>query len=200
MEKKQGYKSTIKSRPLLFLETKKVSILLYEGLKGFEVKEKAVVENIFQVNTENRKKEIASIVLTRLKVLDEYLVEKIANGDVESSKVIVLYAIMKTDRLFFEFMNEVFREKFLFKETGITDADFNIFFEHKQQQNEKVASWNEYTFYKLKQVYIRILFESGFLKNQKGDREVQRPLLDTEVIEYIRERGDHIYMDILVGE
>ncbi|MBE7105494.1 DUF1819 family protein [Bacillus cereus] len=200
MVKEQGYKSTIKSRPLLFLETKKVSALLYQGLKEFEVKEKAIVENIFQVNTENRKKEIASIVLTRLKVLDEYLVEKIANGDVESSKVIVMYAIMKTDRLFFEFMNEVFREKFLFKETSMTDADFNIFFEYKQQQSEKVSSWNEYTFYKLKQVYIRILFEAGFLKNQKGDREVQRPLLDAEVMEYIRERGDHIYMDILVGE
>lgn len=200
MEKKQDYKSTIKSRPLLFLETKKVSALLHEGFKEFEIKEKAIRENIFQVNTESRKREIASIVLTRLKVLDDYLIGKIANGDVDSSKVIVLYAIMKTDRLFFEFMNEVFREKFLFKETSIADADFSIFFEHKQQQSEKVASWNEYTFYKLKQVYIRILFEAGFLKNQKGDREVQRPLLDAEVQEYIRERSDSVYMNILVGE
>ncbi|HDX9577013.1 TPA: DUF1819 family protein [Bacillus pseudomycoides] len=200
MVKSQEYKSTIKSRPFLFLETKKVSILLYQGLKEFEVKEKAIVENIFQVNTESRKKEIASIILARLKMLDEYLIHKIANGDVESSKVIVLYAIMKTDRLFFEFMNEVFKEKFIFRETHITDADFNVFFEHKQQQSDKVASWNEYTFYKLKQVYIRILFEAGFLKNQKGDREIERPLVDMEVVQYIRDLGDNVYIDILVGE
>ncbi|EMA6342979.1 DUF1819 family protein [Bacillus cytotoxicus] len=200
MVKKQEYKSTIKSRPFLFLETKKVSSLLLQGLKEFEVKEKAVVENIFQVNTESRKKELASIILARLKVLDEYLIQKIVHGDIESSKTIVLYAILKTDRLFFEFMNEVFKEKFIFRETYITDADFNVFFEHKQQQSEKIASWNEYTFYKLKQVYIRILFEAGFLKNQKGDREVERPLLDADIVRYIRELGDGIYMDILVGE
>ncbi|EOV9527144.1 BrxA family protein [Bacillus cytotoxicus] len=69
MVKKQEYKSTIKSRPFLFLETKKASSLLLQGLKEFEVKEKAVVENIFQVNTESRKKELASIILARLKVL-----------------------------------------------------------------------------------------------------------------------------------
>ncbi|MFY0211061.1 BrxA family protein [Bacillus cytotoxicus] len=51
------------------METKKASSLLLQGLKEFEVKEKAVVENIFQVNTESRKKELASIILARLKVL-----------------------------------------------------------------------------------------------------------------------------------
>lgn len=200
MVNEQEYKSTIKSRPFLFLETKKVATLLSQKFKEFEVKEKAVGENIFQVNTEARKKEIASIILARLKVLDEYLIQKIAHGDIESSKVIVLYAILKTDRLFFEFMNEVFKEKFTFRETYITDADFNMFFEHKQQQSDKIASWNEYTFYKLKQVYIRILFEAGFLKNQKGDRKIERPLFDAEVEQYIRDHGDNVYMDILVGE
>ncbi|MDA1817651.1 DUF1819 family protein [Bacillus cereus] len=200
MVKEQVYKSTIKSRPLLFLEMKKVSILLNKGFKEFEVKEKAVLENIFQVNTESRKKEIASSVLARLKILDDYLIREIGHGDIESSKAIVLYSIMKTDRLFFEFMNEVFKEKFVFGETFLTDADFNIFFENKQQQSEKVASWNDYTFYKLKQVYIRILFEAGYLKNQKGNREIERPLLNIDVVEHIRALGDGIYMDILVGE
>lgn len=200
MVKEQVYKSTIKSRPLLFLEMKKVSILLNQGFKEFEVKDMAISENIFQVNTETRKKEIASSVLARLKMLDEYLIRGIGHGDIESSKAIVLYAIMKTDRLFFEFMNEVFKEKFVFGDTFLTDADFNIFFENKKQQSEKVASWNDYTFYKLKQVYIRILFEAGYLKNQKGNREIERPLLNIDVVEHIRALGDGIYMDILVGE
>ncbi|OLS37722.1 DUF1819 family protein [Bacillus sp. MRMR6] len=200
MEKKQEYKSTIKSRPFFYLETKKVADLLYQGMKAFEIKDRAIHANIFQVKTEARKKEIASIIIARLKDLDEYLLEKIARGDSETSKLLVLYSIMKTDRLFFEFMYEVFREKFILKEQFLTDKDFNIFFDSKKQQSYKVASWEDYTFYKLKQVYIRILHEAGLLKNQKGDREINRVYLDYEVKKYLKALGDQLYIEILAGE
>lgn len=196
----KNYKSTIKSRPFFYLESKKVANLIYQGLKVFEIKDKAKHENIFQVKTEARKKEIASIILTRLKDLDIYLLEKIAHGDSDTSKMLVLYSIMKTDRLFFEFMYEVFREKFILKEKFLTDKDFNIFFDSKKQQSDKVASWDDYTFYKLKQVYIRILHEAGLLKNQKGNREINRTYLDFEVKQYLKEIGDQLYIEILAGE
>ncbi|HHW38996.1 MAG TPA: DUF1819 family protein [Bacillales bacterium] len=200
MVKTQEYKSTIKSRPFFFLETKKVADLMYQGLKAFEIKDKAIHENIFQVKTEARKKEIASTTLSRLKDLDECLLGKIVRGDSETSKMLVLYSIMKTDRLFFEFMYEVFREKFVLKDYFLTDKDFNIFFESKKQQSNKVASWKDYTFYKLKQVYIRILHEAGVLKNQKGDREINRVYIDYEVVKHLMEIGDQAYIEILVGE
>ncbi|MCQ6266320.1 DUF1819 family protein [Fictibacillus sp. WQ 8-8] len=200
MEKKQEYKSTIKSRPFFFLETKKVADLIYQGSKAFEIKDKAIRENIFQVKTEARKKEIASIILTRLNELDDFLIGKIARGDSETSKMLVLYSILKTDRLFFEFMYEVFREKFILKEHFLTDKDFNIFFDTKKQQSDKIASWNDYTFYKIKQVYIRILNEVGLIKNQKGDREIERVYLDYEVKQHLLEIGDQTYIKIVAGE
>lgn len=200
MVKKEEYKSTIKSRPFFYIETKKVSNLFCQGANAFEIKEKALCENIFQVKTEARKREIASVVLSRLKKLDEYLIGKVAGGDSETSKIIILYAIIKTDRLFFEFMYEVFREKFILKEKILTDKDFHVFFDTKKQQSDKVASWNDYTFYKLKQVYIRILHEAGLLKNQKGDREIDRVYFDQDVKEHLKEIGDQIYLDILAGE
>ncbi|NMB97879.1 MAG: DUF1819 family protein, partial [Clostridiaceae bacterium] len=163
MAEELEYKSTIKSRPFLFRETKKAAELINKGLKEFEIKEKAKKDNIFQVNTETRRSEIASIVLQRLKAIDDFLIEKIVNGDIETSKQIVIYSIMKTDRLFFEFMYEVFREKILLRDFTLQDKDFNIFFNRKKEQSERVASWDDYTFYKLKQVYIRILFEAGFI-------------------------------------
>ncbi len=76
------YKSTIKSRPFLFRETKKAAELINKGFKEFEIKEKAKKDNIFQVNTETRRSEIASIVLQRLKAIDDFLIEKIVNGDI----------------------------------------------------------------------------------------------------------------------
>lgn len=196
----QEYKSTIKSRPFFFLETKKVADLMCQGYKAFEIKEKAIQENLFQVKTETRKREIASIVLARLKDLDDFLLKKIAHGNTETSKLLVLYSIMKTDRLFFEFMYEVFREKYILKDKFLTDKDLNVFFDTKKQQSEKVASWDDYTFYKLKQVYIRILHEANLLKNQKGDREILRVYLEYEVKQYVKELGDQVYIEILAGE
>jgi Putative inner membrane protein (DUF1819). len=194
------YKSTIKSRPFLFKETKKAAELINKGLKEFEIKNKAKNDNIFQVNTETRRSEIASTVMRRLKALDDFLIDKLANGEIDTSKQIVVYAIMKTDRLFFEFMYEVFREKILLRDFTLQDKDFNIFFDRKKEQSERVASWDDYTFYKLKQVYIRILFEAGFIKNQKNDREITRPIVEEDVAYHLKEIRDTKYLNALTGE
>ncbi|WP_291644466.1 BrxA family protein [Clostridium sp.] len=38
---------------------------------------------------------------TRLNELDEFVIDRISEGNVEISKILVLYAIIKTDRLFY---------------------------------------------------------------------------------------------------
>lgn len=191
------YRSTIKSMPFLYKETKKAASLVLKGFKEFEIIDKALKENIFQVKTEARKKVIASITMKRLKVLDEYLFQKLVNGNIDTSKQIVLYSIMKTDRLLFEFIKEVYKDKCLLKEKYITDADFNVYFQRKREQSEKVASWNDYTFYKIKQVFIRIMYESGLIKNQKGHKEIIIPIIERDLIQYIKDIGDTIYIEAL---
>ena len=193
------YKSTIKSRPYLYKETKKASSLINKGLDVNDIKEKSLEDNIFQLESESRKREVASIITARLKDLDRQIIYNIENSNIETSKVLVLYAILKTDRLFFEFINEVYKEKILLKDLFIKDKDFNVFFQNKREQSEKVASWSEYTFKKLKQVYIRILFESGLIVNQKGDREIKVPIIEGEVKDYLYSIGDSIYLNAILG-
>ncbi|CAM3705951.1 DUF1819 family protein [Clostridium perfringens] len=193
------YKSTIKSRPYLYKETKKAVSLINKGLDVDGIKGKSLEDNIFQLESEARKKEVASIITSRIKVLDSYILNKIENSNIETSKILVLYAIAKTDRLFFEFLNEVYKEKIVLKDFYIRDKDFSVFFQSKKEQSEKVASWSEYTFKKLKQVYIRILFESGLIGNQKGDREIVVPIIDSDVKEYLYEIGSKPYADAILG-
>lgn len=194
------YKSTIKSMAFLFLELKKASVLYLQGLKADEIKKKALEENIFLLDTENRIKEIASTVLKRIEVLDEFLLRKLTNGNLETSKQIALYAILKTDRLFFEFMQEVYREKYLLGDYIITDRDFNTFFQRKSEQCEQVASWKDYTLYKLKQVYKRILLQAGFVKKNKKNIQIVRPLMEEDVVEHLKSKGDQIYLQAMLGE
>ena len=199
MVKRLEYRSTIKSMSFLYTETKKVASLVLQGFKEFEIIDISIKDNIFQMKSESRKKEVASTILKRLKNLDGFLLGKLANGDLETSKQIVVYAIMKTDRLFFEFMSEVYRDKIILKEKYITDSDFNVYFERKCEQSDSVASWKEYTFYKIKQVVIRILFEAGFIKNQKGDKEINIPIIDNDLVQHLKEISDSIYVEVILG-
>ncbi|KPU27965.1 inner membrane protein [Caloranaerobacter sp. TR13] len=194
------YTSTLKSMPFLYLELKKAATLKLQGFNDIDIKRKAIEDNIFLVNTESRKKEIASKILKRLEVLDEFLLDKIVNSNLETSKQLALYSILKTDRLFFDFMIEVYREKYLLKDFIITDKDFSIFFQRKAEQSKQIASWKDYTFYKLKQVYKRILNEAGFIKKHKKDIEITPPIMEKEIIDYLKEKGDQIYLEAMIGE
>lgn len=193
------YTSILKSRPFLYLELKKAAGLVLEGFSIQEVKEKSIEENIFALNTENRKSEIASTIANRLKVLDEFLMDKIANGSLQTSKQVALLSILKTDRLFFEFIKEVYNEKILFKDYQITDKDFNIFFSRKAEQSEQVASWTDYTISKLKQVYKRVLLEAGLTKNNKRDVEIIPQIMEEDVKNYLKSIGDTPYLEAMLG-
>jgi hypothetical protein len=199
MVKKLEYRSSIKSTSFLFIETRKASSLALQGFKEFEIIDMSIKENIFQMKSETRKKEVASTILKRLKILDEFLLSKLANGDLETSKQIVIYAIMKTDRLFFEFMSEVYRDKIIVKEKYIADSDFNFYFQQKCEQSDSVSAWKEYTFYKIKQVVTRILFEAGFIKNQKGDKEIKIPIIDYDLEQHLKGIGESVYLEVMLG-
>jgi hypothetical protein len=196
--KETRYSAKIEKAPFTFIELKKVSALALQGFSHAEIKEKAVRDNIFQATTDERKKELARMVLKRMKALDEYLLQQLVYGSVETGKLIVVYAIMKTDRLFFEFMNEVFKEKLIIRDYTLADKDFHIFFARKKEQSEQLAAWREYTFYKVKQVYIRVLFEAGLIKNKKS-REIVKPLLEQSLIDNWLSRGDGMIVNILLG-
>jgi hypothetical protein len=97
-------------------------------------------------------------------------------------------------------MQDVYREKYLLKDYLITDQDFTTFFQRKSEQNTQVASWQDYTLYKLKQVYKRILIEAGFAKRNKKNIEITRVLMEKDVADHIKNRGDQIYLQAMLGE
>lgn len=194
------YISTLKSSSYLYIELKKACNLKIQGFDESEIKNKAIEENIFALSTEARKKEIASTVINRIEVLDNYAIDRIANGSLQTSKQLALYSILKTDRLFFEFMKEVYGEKIILKDYILTDKDFNVFFRRKSEQSEKVASWADYTYYKLGQVYKRILTEAGFIKNVSKEIEIVPQIMEDDIINHLKSIGDTKYVETMLGE
>lgn len=193
------YSAAMTSRPYLYKETKIVASLLANGTDITDIKNISVEENIFQLEKEYRRIEIAQAITSRLKNIDPLTIDKIANGTTEISKLLVVYIIMKHNRLFFEFISEVYREKIILRELTIKDKDFNIFFNRKREESQKVNGWSEHTFKKLKNVFTIILVDSGMGINKSGEIEIKVPLIDKETSYHLIAIGDKVYINAMEG-
>lgn len=190
------YSSSLTGASFLFYELKQVIGLKIQGVNDKEIKKRVTEENLFQYKYESSIKRCLPAVLRRVNALDEPLYQMVLEEPLESGKIINLYAIMKTDRLFFEFMNEVIREKYDSNNLFLEKKDLNLYFTVKAEQDKKVASFTEMTIAKLKQVFYKVLFESGVLKD-KHTGEICRLLMDEDLKEYIIKKGDGQFIDAM---
>lgn len=200
MSKKLEYTATNTGRPFSLTEMVIGASLIQEGYSDKEIKQKSVEENIFQARSEHYKNKIATTVLMRLNTLDEYLINKLANSDLDTAKQISIYSIMKSDKFFFEFMNEIYQDKILLRDYKIQDTDINIFIQRKQEQIPQIAKWTESTMKKLKSQYISMLQEAGFINKLKGYIEITQPIIDKSIKDHLIEIRDETYLRAMIGE
>ena len=193
MTKELGYSATLTGASFLLYELKQVLKLKKQGLSDVEIKKKVIEANVFEYKFTSSLKRIVPSVMRRADILDEQLQEWVLNGPLDVGKIINLYAIMKTDRLFFEFMDEVIREKLEANNYLLEKKDLNVFFVTKAEQDEKMAKWTEQTISKLKQVYMKLLYEAGFLRDKKSG-ELSRVLLDEEIKHHLTFIGDYVFL------
>jgi len=194
------YSSGMTKKSFLFLEAKKTVKYILKGFSRSEIIQIAIEENIYQVETQNRAKEIAHACFTRLTSLNKDILENIINSDLNSSKILVLISVMKTDRLFFEFLYEVFRNKIILGEKILEDKDLNIFFEEKSIQSDVVASWSPYNVKKLKSSYLTMLYKSGLINRENNKNNIVVPIIDYKVEENIIKNNLHPYLKAITGE
>ena len=73
----------------------------------------AVEQNLYQVRAQDRCKRIAGVVYKRLDTLTPELIAELRDSDINTAHIIHLISIMKSDLLFFEFMNFCFKKTLL---------------------------------------------------------------------------------------
>ena len=196
----QEYTATNTGRPFSFKAMIIGAKLKADGYTDKEIREKSKNENIFQSRSEHQRIKTASTVNKRLNMLDEQLINKLINGDSTTIKQIIIYSIMKSDRFFFEFMDEVYKDKIILKEFTIKDSDINIFIKRKQEQIPQIAQWTESTLKKLKAQYLTMLQEANFIKRINGAIEIIPPVIDPFLYNHLLEIGDEVYVQAMIGE
>ena len=184
---------------LWYIETKETARLLKEH-SFEEIRQMVVEENLYQQKSVDRAIGEFGCIRKRLEALPEELFHKIVEVDVQTAKIITFVACMLTDRLLFEFMYEVYRNKVHFGESNISDADFNIFIQNKKDQSEKVAGFSDSSIKKIKQVFTKYMLEAGLLTGKPSERVIVHPYIDPDVKKILLKNNLEKYLYALTGE
>ena len=196
---KKEYSAAAVKFSFWFAEFRKVISLIQSGKSIEDIKSLAENENIFSASTPMRSRQIFNTVSARVSSLSDSFYEIFGKCTLESQRQIALIAIMNTDSLFFDFMNEVFREKLIIGDTKLTDADIRVFFLNKQRESEKVSGWTDETLTRLHRCYKTYLAEAGLVDRGVGDRNIIRPLMDDELRRIMSSGSTNQHLIILSG-
>ncbi len=195
----QKYSAGLISQSFWFVEMKKVVKLIYAGKSEEEIKELCIGENLFGAANEYRAKRIYGYIWSRVKKMDKPLIELFMTSDLSTKKIINLIAILRTDRLFFEFMFEVYREKNILGAMVLEDADVNIFFNAKEVQSEDIANWTDTTKKKLRSLYFNYLIDANLLFVEQKQKTITTPILDIALERYLESCGDDAIKRAILG-
>jgi Putative inner membrane protein (DUF1819) len=190
------YSSSLTGAQFMLYEFTQIVKLKDQGLTDDEIRRKAINENIFQHGKISSLKRGLPYILKRVNVLDETLRHYVIHESIDISKIINFYSILKTDRLFYEFMDEVIREKFQTNNYSFERKELNSFFAYKAEQDDFLRSWAESTVNRLKRVYLKILEEVGILTDRKTG-ELKRLIIDDQLKSHLRSIGDGQYIELM---
>jgi hypothetical protein len=190
MDQTHSYNGSLTAEQFLFYEIRIAAKFYIEGITIEEAVDKIKKDNLFQYPTERQVSRLARACYKRLDALEnEQLIHELAFAPTEIAKQINLYAMMRYNRLVWEFMIGVIGEKYRNQDFSFSRKDINAFFTRLQAQDDSVSVWSENTISKIKSVLIRVLIETGYLDNLK-DTTLNPVLLCEELEDGIKTNND----------
>ena len=195
----QEYSATLTGGPFLYNECKIIGKHLLDNEDPSSLRKRNISENLIQYKKTNSISRVNSPIFTRLLALSKEQLDFFVNADIQQSKYMLIYAIMKTDRLVKEFVRELYYDKLLMNDEHIEKYEITKWFNSKYDVSEFLRSRSESTQYKLQQVMLQIMTASGLLKKNGELFEINRPLLCNEFIDLLKETDDYEYAKSIGG-
>ena len=195
----EKYSSGLVSESFWFIEFKKIIKLRNDGKSWDDIRDLCLNDNLLGISKEYRARRIYGYLKNRVDVIDEGLINIFINADLTTQKIINIIAIAKKNRLFFEFLYEVYREKVILGAIELTDSDINIFFKNKQEQDEDISKWTDVTLKRLRSTYMNFLTDAGFLTVIDKQRSITPPILEISLENYLKDNGEKQMLKAIRG-
>lgn len=184
------YNGGLTREQFLIYEMRIVAKLQCQGYEREPILDYVRRENAFQFPTERMIVNITGTCLRRLEALDSpQLVQELANGTMDVARQINLYAMMRYNRIVWDFMTTVIGEKYRTQDYEFGKKDLNLFFMRLSEQIDGIANWSDGTVAKIKQVLTKCLVECDYLKNARST-ELNPVCICPELEAGMRENND----------
>lgn len=195
----EDYSAKLTAEPFLYNETKILAEYLLDGYRAEELRKKNIEENLIKHNKIGSVTRVNSPIFRRLSAMDDEMLYEFVHSDIENSKYILLYSIMKTDRLVKDFIVEIYKDKLFMRKEYIEKFDIDNWYEEKCILSQTLRERTESTAAKLKQVIMKIMQDSGLVIKEKNRFKIVRPLLKEKYIRMLDKKGDMEYAKAIGG-
>lgn len=196
---KLKYSAGAVSKGFWFQEFKKYIYELGKGKTESQIKKEQEESNIFMAPSPSYGKKMINEIAKRVNALPKDIIELFPKLNVSDQKLVNLLGIMMTDRLFFEFMYEVYREALLTGTRVFEDRAVRIFLKNKSGQSQKVASYTEETKERLRTAYKTYLREANLLIDKDKETIYQRPIMDVLLEDRLKVPSLYPYFAAITG-
>ena len=194
-----NYSAGLISQSFWFIEFKKIVFLLSQGKTEADIKILCLEQNLLGAAKEERARRMYGYLINRAKTLDDKLIDLFTVSDLATQKLINLVAILRLDRLLFEFVYEVYRDKAKFGIREIGTNDVNIFFNNKEIQSSAVAIWKDTTLKKLGNCYLNFMTDANLIAVVSKKRTVTPPIVDASLERYLTATGEISILKAISG-
>ena len=195
------YSAGIMAQAFWFNEFKQYLNLIKNGYSTDELKKEVIEDNLFGAPNEYRAKRMYGYISNRANALEDNLLNLFFSSDLATQKIINLIAVIRKDRLFFEFLYEVYREKIIIGEEKLDLADGKTFFNHKETQDDSLAEWKDATKRRVQSAYFNFMTEANLLRSEgQKDYTITPPLLDIALERYLQANGETAIFKAITGE
>ncbi|ODG99409.1 hypothetical protein A4S05_37900 [Nostoc sp. KVJ20] len=156
-------------------ETLRVAELMYQGATQEDIRQRVLVEDLFQLRSQVSRERALQTVLKRLEQVAEEYIQLIATGNPDTRRFTILFLILREHRLLRELIAEVLLDKIKGFDYVVTTADLRTFFEGKRDQNSTVAAWSDSTYKKAASNTLLVLVNAGLLQptSPRGNYQIR---------------------------
>ena len=195
----ENYSAKLTGEPFLYRETKILGKYILDGYDIKSLKQKNIDENLIQYKSKNSIKRVNSAIFRRIGIMNEKMLNEFVYGDLYVSRMILLYTIMKTDRLVKDFVFEVYRNNILLLKDFIEDYEIKNWLDDKIASSSTLSNTSSLTQQKLKQVLTKIMVDSGLLVKNKDKYKIVIPIYSQKFEEMLLENNDIEYYRAIGG-
>lgn len=193
------YSGSLTGEPIMLHETRLVAKKLLDGQTEQQIKEELIESNEFGYKTKKSIPKRLSAIFRRLKKLDDILLRIIVDDLSGDGKIVVVYAIASENRLFSELISEKISRRFAIRDYEFPKQEIQKFIDGKAEFNEQIASFKEYTKYRLSVSMFNILKEAGIIIIQDKKPFLHQVNLSYNLKELFRKKDNPFLKNIGVS-